>query len=82
MIGRLIASLGVLAAGLALGFLAPAATAGQPQTPTAETWTPPRTPWGDPDLQGIWDYRTLTPLERPSGTERRATSCEQFFLHV
>lgn len=24
-----------------------------------------RTPWGDPDLQGIWDFRTLTPLERP-----------------
>ena len=23
------------------------------------------TPWGDPDLQGIWDHRTLTPLERP-----------------
>ena len=25
----------------------------------------PRTPWGHPDLQGIWDYRTTTPLERP-----------------
>ena len=24
----------------------------------------PRTPWGDPDLQGTWDYRTITPLER------------------
>ncbi|SVC91688.1 uncharacterized protein METZ01_LOCUS344542, partial [marine metagenome] len=24
-----------------------------------------RTPWGDPDLQGIWDYWTFTPLERP-----------------
>ncbi|HKH74175.1 MAG TPA: hypothetical protein VKA59_22610 [Vicinamibacterales bacterium] len=23
-----------------------------------------RTPWGDPDLQGTWDYRTVTPLER------------------
>ena len=23
------------------------------------------TPWGDPDLQGIWDRRTITPLERP-----------------
>ena len=23
------------------------------------------TPWGDPDLQGVWDFRTLTPLERP-----------------
>lgn len=24
----------------------------------------PRTTWGDPDLQGAWDYRTITPLER------------------
>ena len=22
------------------------------------------TPWGDPDLQGVWDYWTFTPLER------------------
>ena len=25
----------------------------------------PRTPWGAPDLQGVWDYRTATPLQRP-----------------
>jgi len=23
------------------------------------------TAWGDPDLQGVWDFRTITPLERP-----------------
>jgi hypothetical protein len=27
--------------------------------------TVPRTPDGRPDLHGIWDFRTLTPLERP-----------------
>ena len=26
----------------------------------------PRTPWGVPDLGGVWDFRTLTPLERPA----------------
>jgi hypothetical protein len=26
----------------------------------------PRTAWGDPDLQGTWDYWTFTPLERPA----------------
>jgi hypothetical protein len=29
------------------------------------TWTPPRTVWGDPDFGGIWNYATMTPLERP-----------------
>ena len=50
MIGRRIASTGVLAAVLLLGVLAPAVTAGQTQTATVDTWTPPRTAWGDPDL--------------------------------
>ena len=26
----------------------------------------PRTPWGDPDLQGLWSNATLTPLQRPA----------------
>src|SRR5688500_10442575 len=26
----------------------------------------PRTPWGDPDLQGTWDFTTITPLQRPA----------------
>jgi hypothetical protein len=29
------------------------------------TWTA-QTAWGDPDLQGIWSYATLTPLQRPA----------------
>ena len=24
-----------------------------------------RTPWGDPDLQGVYTYETATPMERP-----------------
>lgn len=31
----------------------------------AETYEPPRTSWGVPDMQGVWDFRTLTPMERP-----------------
>ena len=31
----------------------------------ADAQAPGRTPWGDPDLQGIWTNRTTTPLERP-----------------
>ena len=36
------------------------------QTPAPASWTAPLTPWGDPDLQGIWSFATITPLERPS----------------
>ena len=29
------------------------------------TWTPPRTAYGQPDLEGIWTNPTITPFERP-----------------
>ena len=44
----------------------------------------PRTPWGAPDLQGIWDFKTATPLQRPEDrgeqaflTEEEAANIEQ-----
>src|SRR5215470_19482215 len=33
---------------------------------TREPATKFRTPWGEPDLQGIWNGETLTPLQRPA----------------
>jgi hypothetical protein len=38
----------------------------------AKKFTTPRTPWGDPDLMGVWDYKTITPLERPQTMAGRA----------
>ena len=32
----------------------------------------PRTAWGEPDLQGVWDFRTLTPLQRPEDSGDKA----------
>ncbi|MDA1096362.1 MAG: hypothetical protein O3B84_03795 [Chloroflexi bacterium] len=29
------------------------------------TWSVPRTADNQPDLQGVWDFRTITPFERP-----------------
>ena len=57
-------TVGIVVASVALG-----AAAGQ--APPAGGEAVSRTPWGDPDLQGIWDYNTLTPLERPSKFEGR-----------
>ena len=44
----------------------------------------PRTAWGKPDLTGVWDFRTITPLERPANqadkeflTEEEAAKAEQ-----
>ena len=33
---------------------------------------PPRLPDGKPDLQGVWDFRTLTPLQRPEDQADKA----------
>jgi hypothetical protein len=33
--------------------------------PAAAQASAPRTAWGQPDLQGVWDFRTITPMQRP-----------------
>ena len=38
-----------------------------PTKPAANKSSAPRTPWGDPDLQGVWNDATSTPLQRPTG---------------
>jgi len=46
-------------------FGANAAAQDRPAMARAAQWTPPRTPDGQPDLEGTWTNATLTPLERP-----------------
>jgi hypothetical protein len=42
-------------------------------------WKMPRTAWGDPDLQGVWDSLSATPLERPQQYGGRELLTDQEF---
>src|SRR5258706_2792598 len=50
----------------------------------AQKWTPPRTPWGDPDLQGLWPTWQLlsVPLERPVELGTKATLADEEFRRL
>jgi hypothetical protein len=58
------AFLPAVGATVAIAFLV-SACAGSETTKNEKQWTPGRTAWGDPDIQGQWNNQTSTPLERP-----------------
>ena len=82
------ASLASLVTVIAIGSLGAVPASGQSQVQSdadgASTWTLPRTPDGQPDLQGYWTTQTFTPIERPERlagkeffTEEEAAALQQ-----
>ena len=49
----------------------------QNAAPAADTAAAPKTPWGEPDLQGIWSVELLVPLERPAGVTGEFYTAEE-----
>ncbi len=83
---RMWISMVVLAAGIAAFSLSAAGQTAKPATqtkpapkpaPAAKAWTAPKTPWGDPDLQGVWNDATSTPLQRPNGKDKDVLSDDE-----
>ena len=64
MRNRCLVCVGVVAA-LTLCLTARSAAAPEPAAAPAKG-SAPLTPWGEPDLQGLWTGNTITPLERPA----------------
>ena len=64
---------------LTIGIAIALGTPGTAQQPAgterpSRPWTPARTPWGDPDLGGVWtsDNNFSVPLERPADVAGKA----------
>ena len=55
----------------------PAAVAIDKAKVIPKNYTVPKTPWGEPDLQGVWSYATTTPLQRPDALAGKTTLTER-----
>ena len=83
--GSMSGRLGIVGAAMVISGLATLAGQAPPREPArpgrgrraARTWVQPRTPDGQPDLQGFWSNSTYVPLERPAGVTKEFYTPEE-----
>src|SRR5215510_16199114 len=63
-----------------LFFIIMAALVASPLAAQTKNWTPPKTPWGDPDLQGQWPATANIPMQRPANFGTRNTLTDEELL--
>ena len=71
----------ILAAAFSLSMLAqtsPTPAKTPAKAATSKAYVPPKTPWGEPDLQGSWPAQFNIPRERPAAVKEVELSEEQF----
>src|SRR5258706_15898346 len=70
-VGRYV--LGALAVAIPISAQAPKA----PAANAVKSWTQPKTPWGDPDIQGTWPGNMGVPMQRPAAMGTRTTLTDE-----
>jgi len=71
-------SLSLISAGQTPPARSQAAAKPAPAAATSKTYTPPKTPWGEPDLQGNWPAQFNIPRSRPENVKDTVLSDEEF----
>jgi len=71
-----------LAAGITAVSFAQTPAAAPKAAKTTKTYTPPKTPWGDPDLQGNWPAQFNIPMQRAGSVKDKEVLSDEEFAQV
>jgi hypothetical protein len=71
-----------LAAGITAVSFAQSPAAAPKAAKATKTYTPPKTPWGDPDLQGNWPAQFNIPMQRAGTVKDKEVLSDEEFAQV